>query len=43
MASGKLLSIALSVMPLLAIPLAGLLSITGLKIAKNSSNKVKGP
>ena len=43
MAFGKLSSIALSVMPLLAIPLAGLLSITGLKIAKNSSNKVKGP
>ena len=43
MASGKLLSIALSVMPLLAIPLAALLSITGLKISKNSSNKVKGP
>ena len=41
MAIGKLSSIALSVMPLLAIPLAGLLSITGLKIAKNSSNKVK--
>ena len=41
MAFGKLSSIALSVMPLLAIPLAGLLSITGLKIAKNSSNKVK--
>ena len=43
MAVGKLSSLALSVMPLLAIPLAGLLSITGLKIAKNSSNKVKGP
>ena len=42
MAIGKLSSIALSVMPLLAIPLAALLSITGLKIAKNSSNKVKG-
>ena len=43
MAIGKLSSIALSVMPLLAIPLAALLSITGLKISKNSSNKVKGP
>ena len=43
MAFGKLSSIALSVMPLLAIPLAALLSITGLKISKNSSNKVKGP
>ena len=43
MAIGKLSSIALSVMPLLAIPLAGILSITGLKISKNSSNKVKGP
>ena len=43
MAIGKLSSIALSVMPLLAIPLAALLSITGLKISKNSSNKFKGP
>ena len=43
MAIGKLSSIALSVMPLLAIPLAALLSITGLKISRNSSNKVKGP
>ena len=43
MAIGKLSSIALSVMPLLAIPFAALLSITGLKISKNSSNKVKGP
>ena len=43
MAIGKLSSITLSVMPLLAIPLAALLSITGLKISRNSSNKVKGP
>ena len=43
MAIGKLSSIAFSVMPLLSIPLAALLSITGLKISKNSSNKVKGP
>ena len=43
MALGKLSSIAISFMPLLAIPIAGFLSVAGLKIAKNSSNKVKGP
>jgi AAA family ATP:ADP antiporter len=43
MAFGKLSSIAIGFMPLLAIPLAGLLSISGLKISKNSTNKVKGP
>jgi AAA family ATP:ADP antiporter len=42
MAFGKLSSIAVSFMPLLAIPLAGFLSIAGVKIAKNSSNKAKG-
>ena len=41
MAFGKLSSIAATFMPLLAIPLAGFLSIAGLKIAKNSSKKAK--
>ena len=41
MAFGKFSSIAATFMPLLAIPLAGFLSIAGLKIAKNSSKKAK--
>ena len=41
MAFGKLSSITATFMPLLAIPLAGFLSIAGLKIAKNSSKKAK--
>ena len=41
MAFGKLSSVAATFMPLLAIPLAGFLSIAGLKIAKNSSKKAK--
>ncbi len=43
MALGKLSSTAISFMPLLAIPIAGFLSIAGLKIAKNSTSNLKDP
>jgi hypothetical protein len=39
MGIGKIASIGVSVMPLVAIPLAGLLSLAGLKIANNDKFK----
>ena len=42
MGLGKIVGISVSLMPMLAIPFAGLFSITGYKISKNFKNNSKG-
>ena len=41
MGLGKIVGISVSLMPMLAIPFAGLFSITGYKISKNFKNNSK--
>jgi hypothetical protein len=40
---GKFAAISVSIMPLLAIPFAGLFSVTGYKISKNFEEDSKNP
>ena len=41
MGFGKIVAISVSLMPMIAIPFAGLFSFTGYKISKNFKNKTK--
>ena len=43
MGLGKIVAISMSLMPMIAIPFAGLFSFTGYKISKNFKNKTIDP
>ena len=43
MGFGKIAALSVSLMPMIAIPFAGLFSLTGYKISKNFKNSPKEP